>query len=108
MGLIELTKRSVILALLAGLSQYFQLKLALPSLPKPTPTDASQPPSLTTEFSKNMGKQMRYTLPIMITVFALGFPAAIALYWVTSNLFGIGHELLVKKQAEKLKLLASN
>jgi len=49
-----------------------------------------------------MGFQMRYVLPGVIFFVSIGFPAAVPLYWCTSNLFSIGHELLVKRRAKEL------
>ncbi len=101
LGFIDLTKRSIVLALLAGAAQYFQLQLALPPTPKNTPT-VNDKPSLSSDLAKNMSRQMRFTFPIMITIIGFGLPAAISLYWVTSNLFGVLHELIVRKRAQAL------
>ncbi|WP_010648904.1 YidC family membrane integrase SpoIIIJ [Oceanobacillus massiliensis] len=40
---------------------------------------------------------MLYVMPIMIGVFALFFPAALALYWVTGNIFMVVQTLLINK-----------
>lgn len=39
---------------------------------------------------------MLWLMPIMIIVFAINFPAALALYWVVGNLFMIVQTLLIK------------
>ncbi|KGX93676.1 OxaA precursor [Pontibacillus halophilus JSM 076056 = DSM 19796] len=41
-------------------------------------------------------KVMLYVLPIMIGVFALNFPAALALYWVVGNIFMIAQTYFVR------------
>ena len=99
LNIIDLTKRSIWLAILAGVSQFWQLKVALP--PPPPPTKTALPPSLSSDLAKNMQKQMRYTLPGLVFIFSLSLPSAIALYWVTSNLFGLVHELVVRRQIKR-------
>ncbi len=93
-GLFALTDKSYILALLVGLSQYFQIKLTLPPLPAQTDN------SLQSDFARSMNMQMRYVMPVIITVVASQFPAAVALYWLTGNLFGIAHELFVRQKSK--------
>lgn len=95
LGLIDLTARSIPLAFLAGITQYFQIKLAMP----PTPaTDGS----LKADLARSMNMQMRYFFPGLIVVLSLGFPSAVVLYWVTSNCFAIAHELIVRSRAQSL------
>ena len=55
---------------------------------------------------RSMDLQMRYFLPVFIGIVAYQVQAAVALYWVISNLFTIGQELILKpwkKQNEQLK-----
>lgn len=42
-------------------------------------------------------KMMLYVMPIMIGVMAFMFPAALALYWVTGNIFMVIQTLLINK-----------
>jgi YidC/Oxa1 family membrane protein insertase len=44
---------------------------------------------------------MLYLMPIMITVFAFFFPAALALYWVVGNLFMVAQTLFIRKPMMK-------
>ncbi len=41
---------------------------------------------------------MLYGLPLMIGVFALQFPSAVALYWGISTLFAIGQQMIVNRE----------
>ena len=54
-----------------------------------------------TAMMENMQKTMKYSLPIMITFFAAIVPAAVALYWVTSNIFMIIQEYWINKQLQQ-------
>lgn len=94
LGLIDMAGRSLPLALLAGATQFVHANL---SLPKPTPRDPDAKPSMKEDFARNMQLQMRYMLPILITVFAYIISAAIALYFVVSNLTAIAQEFVVRK-----------
>ena len=98
-GFIPLTEKSYTMALFVGLTQFLQIKLTLPPLPSP---DKGGERSFQTDFARSMNMQMRYVMPIIITVVASQFPVAISLYWLTGNLFGIAHELLVRKKANEI------
>ncbi|MAZ40671.1 hypothetical protein CL654_00940 [bacterium] len=97
----DLIERSIILSLIAGVSQYFLMKLSIPPI-KPEEKKPGEALTFADEFKKGLGTQMRYVLPVMIAVISFGFPAVVPLYWFTSNLFSIVHELLVKRKAKEL------
>jgi membrane protein insertase Oxa1/YidC/SpoIIIJ len=46
---------------------------------------------------------MKYGLPVMIFFMAFGFMASLTLYWITSNLFMIFQERMVRGQKNELK-----
>lgn len=48
-------------------------------------------------------KMMLYIMPVMIGIFALNFPAALALYWVVGNLFMIAQTVFIRKPMMKDK-----
>lgn len=93
-GIFDMTGRSVILALLAGATQFLHTNMSLPKLP---PRDPEAEPSMKDDFARNMQLQMRYVLPVIITFFAYTISAAIALYFLVSNVTSIVQELYIKK-----------
>lgn len=102
---LNMTDKSILVALIAGITQYFQLKLS-PSFQNTTSgvsTDTS--PDMQTVMMENMQKTMKYSLPVMITFFAAIVPAAVALYWVTSNIFMIGQEYWINKKLQQKNTL---
>jgi len=105
LGLVSLTEKSIILALIAGATQYAQIKLSMPPLP-PKDKDAKEV-SFKDELARGMNVQMRYVLPGIVFFVAYSISAAIALYWTTSNLFSIAHELYVKRKAKKISSLVA-
>ena len=46
--------------------------------------------------------QAQYIFPFFIFFISFRFPAALGLYWTTSNIFAILHESLVRRKARLL------
>lgn len=99
---LNMTDKSILIALIAGITQYYQLKLSpsFQNTPSTQSTDDTAP-DMQTVMMENMQKTMKYSLPVMITFFAAIVPAAVALYWVTSNVFMIIQEYWVYKRLYK-------
>lgn len=93
-GLVDITGRSILLALAAGLTQYIHVNFVMP---KPTPPKKDEKPDFQTELMNNMQTQMKFVMPILITGVAYFISAAIALYFVVSNLFSIFQEIYVRR-----------
>ncbi len=75
-----------ILPIVAGGATFLQQKLMMAGSP------ASQNPQMMV---------MLYVMPIMITVFAMFFPSALALYWVVGNIFMVAQTLFIRKPMMK-------
>lgn len=82
LGLIDLSHRSVVLAILAGGLQYFQTKMILPSSAKAS----GGKPAGASDFGQIMTKQMLYFGPILSVIIFWSLPAALPLYWVIVTL----------------------
>ena len=95
----NLNERSIFLVLCAGISQFFQLRLSFPPSAKNTDVKKDGPDSFGDVFKKSFQTQTQYILPIVIVLVSLNFPAGVPLYWVTTNMFSIAHELFVKHKA---------
>ncbi|MBI2628299.1 MAG: membrane protein insertase YidC [Candidatus Niyogibacteria bacterium] len=100
LGLIDLGAASLFLAITAGLSQFIQAKL---TQPPSFSSEKKSNESLKGDFSRAMKIQMIYVLPVFIGIFAYNFPAAVALYWTTTNIFTIIHEGIVRYKAKKIQ-----
>lgn len=90
LGFMDISKPQAILALLAGASQFVQVQLSLPAVAKVAN------PSFKDDMARSLNVQMRYVLPVFITIVAFNISGAVALYWITGNLFTIGQELYLK------------
>ena len=91
LGAIDLSKPNVILALLAGISQFVQSKMTLPK------NQASRSAG-TSQFGDMMQKQMLYFFPGFTVLILWNLPSAIGLYWLTSTVFSIIQQYLVFKK----------
>lgn len=93
---IDIGGKSIVLAVLAGVTQYLQSHFAMPAPAKRTST-----PSFQEDLARGMHFQMKYFLPVFIGFVAYQVSGAIALYFVTSNLFTVGQEFYIRKQFKK-------
>lgn len=100
LGIFAITGASIILAVIAGISQLVYGWYAIP-VPERTKTPGTD---MQADFGRAMALQMRFMLPLFIAVAAYFTSVAIALYFITSNLIGILQEFIVRKQ--KLKTAA--
>ncbi len=94
LGFFDIAAKNLPLAIVAGLTQFLHTNLAMPKL---APKAADAEPSFKEDFSRNMQFQMRYMMPVVIVFIAYTFSAAIALYFVVSNLMAIFQEYIVKR-----------
>ena len=95
LGLVDLGSSNWTLAALAGLSQFLQMKLANPSLPQKG-TNGRE------EMTRALAIQSLYVFPVLIFFISIRFPAALALYWTSSNIFATVHEAVVRSRARRL------
>lgn len=98
LGLLDLTQRSKVLAILAGFFQFLQSKMisSLTKQPK-----AFSEKDQTAQMTQMMTKQMTYFMPIFLIFIAWSLPAALPLYWIIVTVFSIGEQYYINK---KLKL----
>ena len=91
-GIINLAEASIVLAVLAGISQFYQTKMITPRhFSKKSGGEQGQ----MGQFSNIMQKQMLYFFPIFTVFILWKMPAAISLYWIITTLFSIGQQYLV-------------
>jgi len=99
LGLIDMSGKSIVLAVLAGLTQFIQMRIVMPKKIENTPGEKG----FREQMMQNMQFQMRYFLPVFVAFIAYGISAAVALYWVTSNVVTIIQELVVRRKIKKAK-----
>jgi YidC/Oxa1 family membrane protein insertase len=107
---LDLTGKSLILALITAVIQYFQLKYSVAARQQKDMADKTlkdggklDPAS---QMANSMNTQMKYILPVVAFasvywIIPASFPQAasiIAIYWSVSSLFTLGQELYIKKR----------
>jgi len=84
LGLVDLSKRSIVFAFLAGALQFFQSKMILGKKVGANQSKKGKP-----DFSSMMGQQMTYFMPLLTIMIAWNMPAALPLYWIVITVFNI-------------------
>ena len=104
-GLIDVTKPSIILSIGAALAQYFQLEFSVTMMKRSNAKLATKP--VKPDAAQNMTNQMKYIIPVMIFILSYRLSGVLALYWITTNIFTLLQELVVRHRlkvaAEKVK-----
>ncbi|PIR86858.1 MAG: hypothetical protein COU11_03320 [Candidatus Harrisonbacteria bacterium CG10_big_fil_rev_8_21_14_0_10_49_15] len=94
LGLIDVTKTSIIIVVLAVLAQYLQTRISLrPRLDKDG--EKSGKPK---DASARMSQSMMYIVPAITLIFLLNLPSAIGLYWLTTAVFSIFQQRAINKR----------
>ncbi|KKW10962.1 MAG: Inner membrane protein oxaA [Parcubacteria group bacterium GW2011_GWA2_49_9] len=93
---VNILEKSLVLAILAGVAQFFQAHFAMPPAPPKTST-----PSIGNDLARGMHMQMKYFLPVFMAFVAYAVSGAVALYFITSSLFTIAQEVLVRRSLAK-------
>ncbi len=91
LGLLNLTKPSIVVVGIAAVAQYFQAKLALPK----------RDPNAEVSQADKIGKQMVFLGPILTLVFLVRLPAAIGIYWTATSVFSVIQQVLVNRSIAK-------
>lgn len=95
---------NIVLALLAGITQFIQGYLATPIVKDGEKKDKKDK-TFQEQMADSMAINIKYILPIFITFIAYKLSAAIAIYWVTSNLCTIAQEWYVRKTVSTTPLV---
>lgn len=105
MGVLDLSKSNIILALVAGLAQFFQTKTLMKVNNKNKATikkiDNKEEKSFASDFSETMNKQMLYVMPFFTVFISASLPAGLAVYWIVTSVFSIlEQQLMLKNKAQ--------
>jgi len=96
LGIISVAGKSIVLAVLAGITQFLQAHMALSGTMKPSAGKGMQ-----NDFQRVMGLQLKYVFPFLIGTISYTTSGAIALYFITTNLAGALQELYVRRAIAK-------
>lgn len=91
-GLLDITEKSLPIAILAAASTFFQFKVSMKNQIRP------QGNSFGNNLARSMQTQMKYVFPLIVLVISYSISGVIALYWFVTNLFSIGQELFIRRK----------
>jgi len=96
LGMIDLSKPNVTLAVLAGLAQFWQARMMITKRPE-IKTNASKDEDM----MAIMNKQMVYFMPVLTVFIGLTFPGGLALYWLVTTVLTALQQLYLFKKNNK-------
>ncbi len=103
-GFLDFSKPNIALAVLAGVSQYFQAKM-MPMRPAVIKTEGAKDENM----MAIMNKQMLYFMPALTIFICLTLPSGLAFYWFISTLLTIVQQWWIfKKQDQSPKQQPTN
>lgn len=91
LGLLDITAKSAPIALLAAVSTFFQFQISMKGQTQPKGN------SFGDNLTRSMQTQMKYFFPVIVFFISYSISGAIALYWLTTNLFSIAQELYIRR-----------
>ena len=92
LGILDLSKPSLMLAFLAGILQFFQSRMAL------SQSFIKESAKSKNKLSTQMQKQMVYFLPFFTVLILFRLPSVIGLYWVVVTIFTIVQQYYISKK----------
>lgn len=92
LGLVNLAKPNIVLAILAGALQFWQARMMM-GRNTTKPADAT---------AKAIQMQTTYLLPLVSIFIAWRLPAGLPLYWIVTTLFAIGQQYYIMRKSEKV------
>ncbi len=101
LGILDLTKASIPLALASAAVQFWQSRQMLKKTPAaitPLPADVADAPQAKDEnMAAIMNKQMMYTMPILTGFIGFSLPAGVTLYWFVMSLLSVAQQWWVMR-----------
>lgn len=110
LGFVNLANPNYVLAVIAGIVQYFSTKQIMASnVVKQPPKDVKDTAGAQDEsMAAMMNKQMLYIMPIMTIVIGFTLPGGLSLYWLTmSVLMWLQQTRLLKSKSEPAPVVVS-
>jgi len=84
-------------AVAAGVLQFVQAKMMMPSVPAGDGKEKSQ----SEQFAEMMQKQTLYVFPAVTVAIFWALPSALGLYWIASGIFSVGQQYYILKKNGK-------
>jgi len=99
-GFLDLAKPQIVLAVLAGLAQFWQVKMLSTKKPEVKSTGSKDESMMVI-----MNKQMMFVMPIMTVVIGASLPGGLVLYWFMTTLLTALMQLTAFKKKPAVEVL---
>ena len=90
LGIMDISKSNLLMAIIAGVAQFIQAQIVSPK------TKKSEKGSMSEDFAHSMNMQMKYVFPVIILMIGAGLPSALPLYWASRSIFMCVQEYVVR------------
>jgi len=94
LGIVDLAKPNLVLAIIAGILQFVQIRTSTPQVKLKKDSGVSE----------HMQKQMQIFMPVFMVIILFRLPSAIGLYWVTTTIFTIIQQYVIVRSDERRNL----
>ena len=101
-GFLDVTKKNIAVGIITGMSAYLLARRQSSSFTAPS-ADKKEP-SFQESFQSTLRIQLLYIFPVIILVTSSIVPAAIGVYWITSNILGIFQDWYIKREIMHVKV----
>lgn len=102
-GLVDLSKPNVVLAVLAGLAQFWQAKMMTTKR-----AEVKNGAAKDEDMMAIMNKQMLYIMPVLTVFIGITLPGGLSLYWFTLTMLTALQQLYIFKKKSKEQQLTVN
>lgn len=97
LGFFDLVKPNILLAVLAGASQFMQAKTMM----RKHPPKAAGEGGKDEDMAAMMNKQMLYVMPVLTVIIGLKLPGGLSLYWFLSTILTAAQQYWVAKKEKQ-------
>jgi len=102
----NLAEASIILAVLAGLAQFWQAKMMYRR--RPPEKLRKRQGAKDENLMATMNKQMVYFMPVITVIIGIQLPGGLTLYWLMNNIFTIIQQYITFRGLEKEKIISKD
>ena len=103
LGVLDLSKNHILLAVFAGIAQFFQTKMFITARPTVKSQGAKDEDMMVI-----MNKQMMYMMPILTIFMGSQLPGGLTLYWFVTTLLMLIQQVIFLRNSSNLKENASS
>ncbi len=89
-GFLDLSEPNIVLAVLAGIGQFIQVRITMPS-------SENEGDKKDKGFGEMMKSQMKFALPLFTIFILTRLPSAVGVYWIITVIFSVFQHHLIKK-----------